>query len=195
MKSVTLLLGALAMVSLNVGPAAAAFTQGSGRNRVPQPSPPPGSDRVARPPVPARPPEPPRPIPPVSQPAPQGSFRLTCRDIRMDGAILRAVCRKADFAGIDTGWETASLDTSECFNVDAVSNENGSLDCSPPGSYRQTCRFRRSYRSQDALGASCRMVRRPLGSEQSREARLESVSTCRSGTIQNLDGILACDRR
>lgn len=128
--------------------------------------------------------------------AAQGSFRATCRDIRLEGSLLRAVCKNRDVVGIDTGWSEASLETSECFSVDQISNEDGRLDCSPAGSYRQSCRNRVTYRSQNAMTADC-LESEPLSVEPGprRAARLESVSTCRQDTIENLDGILACTRR
>jgi hypothetical protein len=125
-----------------------------------------------------------------------GSFRQTCKDIRMEGPLLVAICQKADVIGLVGGWRQTSLDATNCFSIDGISNENGQLDCSPGGSYKQTCRHIQTDRRQNAITAECRQQTRYAGTTGGKfvRSRLINASACRQGTIQNLDGILACDR-
>ena len=188
-----------------------------GADRVPQPpqqSPLPGGAENVPPPPSARPsavdsiPRSPspgvagQPLSPQTSPSfssgpdgPKGSFRQTCKDVRMDGSLLLAVCKQMEMAGIGGGWRAATLDVSNCYLFDDISNENGYLDCSPPGSYKQTCFNRQTNRLQDAITADCWTSSDVFHQSRQVAARLDNVSTCMQGTIQNLDGILACDRR
>src|SRR5689334_8361775 len=83
---------------------------------------------------------------------PPGSYRQTCRDIRMRGDDLRARCQ--DTSG---RWRETSLDEADrCWNE--IANIDGRLVCEkrgtlPAGSYQETCRdIRRHY---DGLRAVC----------------------------------------
>ena len=197
MRNFTLLAAAMAAL------AAPALAQVINRGAVvvPQstpPSSPPGADVVPQPSLP--PPQTPEPSNPSIQigggPIPQGSYQQTCRDLRMEGSRLFAVCKKADNLGFSGGWQATSLDTSNCLSSDLFSNEDGNLECAPEGSYRQSCKNRQSHRDFDILTAEClREKGSAIELDRYKSARLEAVSTCRPGTIQNLDGNLACDRR
>jgi hypothetical protein len=57
-----------------------------------------------------------------AQSLPSGSYRQTCRDVRVNGSNLAASCRK-----IDGSWQLTYLDVSQC--VGDISNENGTLSC------------------------------------------------------------------
>jgi CVNH domain len=59
---------------------------------------------------------------PASAQAPQGSFQQSCRDIRMQGSTLTAVCRRADGREQPT-----SLGVARC--VGDIGNNNGQLQC------------------------------------------------------------------
>lgn len=184
METARLLLGALALGGLGASLAAPGYTQvRRGADRLPGVTPPSPLDSGG---ISARP-----------RPAPQGPYRLTCRDIRMDVAMLHASCNFSIPRGVfESAWQSTSLDTSECFSVDAIRNDRGDLDCSPAGPYHLTCRYIQSYRSQDAVAAICSGA--PLfasGESLVRNDRLERVSSCREGTIQYLNGVLTCDRR
>ena len=54
---------------------------------------------------------------------PPGSYRESCRDIRMQGPILTALCRRAH----GHGEELTALDVAHC--VGDIGNNNGNLVC------------------------------------------------------------------
>src|SRR5882672_11245764 len=114
---------------------------------------------------------------------PPGTYRETCRDIRMRGDDLRARCK--DEYG---GWREAALDGADrCWGD--IANNNGRLVCEmrgsfPAGSYLETCRdVRRHY---DGIRAVCRNRRGRWV-----ETYLERFGDCR-GRIINDDGRLRC---
>lgn len=53
---------------------------------------------------------------------PSGSYRETCRDLSMNGAILSAECQRRDGS-----WRWTSLNVDDCYGN--VVNENGRLEC------------------------------------------------------------------
>ena len=69
-----------------------------------------------------------------AQSAPQGSYRTSCTDVRVEDRTLTAVCRIAD------GREqtTSLTDVNRC--VGDIGNDNGALTCShgqPMAPYRE----------------------------------------------------------
>lgn len=114
---------------------------------------------------------------------PPGSYRESCRDIRVRGNSLEAVCM--DAAG---SWRQTYLDGFERCSSD-VTNENGRLTCArnvppPKGSYAKSCKgIRLQY---NTLHARC----------QTRDGRtinasLDHAQQCR-WDIENVDGQLRC---
>jgi hypothetical protein len=72
--------------------------------------------------------------PALAQSAPQGSYRTSCTDIRVEDRTLTAVCRIAD--GREQG--TSLTDVNRC--VGDIGNDNGALTCNhgqPMAPYRQ----------------------------------------------------------
>lgn len=114
---------------------------------------------------------------------PSGSYRETCRNIRMVGDELSAQCKNSRGE-----WPDARLrDANRCQG--SVANEDGQLVCHkdnslPPGSYTKTCKS--ISRNLDGLTALCR----------NRAGRwiktyLDHFSECRGGIV-NDDGTLRC---
>jgi hypothetical protein len=124
---------------------------------------------------------------------PPGDYKLTCRDIRNDGNVLKANCQK-----VDGGWRSTSLDTRSCRNQ--IVNEDGRLRCAaggghgygpggwqggiPPGDYRLTCENIRV--NGQRLDASCQKT-----DGSWRNTSLENFSRC-GDRISNVDGRLRC---
>ena len=126
---------------------------------------------------------------------PGGDYKLTCRDIRRDGNVLKASCQK-----MDGGWRSTSLDTRNCRSQ--IVNDDGYLRCTqgggaygrppgggweggiPPGDYRQTCSDIRV--NGQRLDASCQKV-----DGSWRKTSLENFSRC-GDRISNVDGRLRC---
>ncbi len=116
-----------------------------------------------------------------SQPA--GSYTESCRDIRMKGSTLYAVCKSVD------GREapTSLRDANRC--AQGVVNVNGILNCEvsdvlPPGSYISTCKDVRMQGT--TLYASCNN-----GKDRWVTAELREAHKC-SGDIANQNGTLRC---
>ena len=114
---------------------------------------------------------------------PTGSYTDTCRDIRMKGNTLHAICKSAD------GHEApASLhDANRC--SDGVANLNGILSCDvsdvlPPGSYISTCKD--VHMKGTTLYASCNN-----GKDRWLNAELHEAHKC-TGDIANQNGALRC---
>jgi CVNH domain len=114
---------------------------------------------------------------------PSGSYTETCKDIRMKGTTLYAVCRSID------GRErpTSLKDANRCSQ--GVINLNGILNCAvsdviPPGSYMATCKDIRLQGT--TLLASCNN-----GKERWLPAQLRDANKC-SGDISNHEGVLRC---
>jgi CVNH domain len=71
-------------------------------------------------------------LPAHAQSAPQGSYRTSCTDVRVEDRTLTAVCRVAD------GREQSLTDANRC--VGDIGNDNGALTCNhgqPMAPYRQ----------------------------------------------------------
>jgi hypothetical protein len=114
---------------------------------------------------------------------PRGSYRETCRDIRVRGDALTAKCQ-----AMNGRWVRTSLDdVGHC--VGEVVNDDGHLQCGRrawqgSGTYVQTCAP--IYVIGDALRARC----------QTRDGRwvwtsLNDADHCRGGIV-NIDGQLRC---
>ena len=114
---------------------------------------------------------------------PRGSYTESCRDIRMKGSTLQAICKSVD------GREapTSLRDANRC--AQGVVNVNGILNCEvsdvlPPGSYISTCKDVRMQGT--TLYASC-----DNGKGRSVTAELHDAHKC-SGDIANHNGALRC---
>jgi CVNH domain len=114
---------------------------------------------------------------------PPGSYTESCRDIRMKGSTLSAICKSVD------GREAATTlrDANRC--AQGVVNVNGILNCEvsdvlPPGSYISTCKDVRMQGT--TLYASCNN-----GKERWVPAELRDAHKC-SGDIANQNGTLRC---
>jgi hypothetical protein len=69
-----------------------------------------------------------------AQSAPQGSYRTSCTDVRVEDRTLTAVCRIAD----GREQRTSLTDVNRC--VGDIGNDNGALTCShgqPMAPYRE----------------------------------------------------------
>ena len=118
---------------------------------------------------------------------PPGSYRRSCRSLRVRGSILRATCRTRS-----GHWNRTRLYEYPNCRGD-IANINGRLRCVtqrhqgpqiPQGSYRHTCRNIRMRRN--SLSATCR-TRRGYWNR----TRLYNFRNCR-GEIQNINGRLRC---
>lgn len=119
---------------------------------------------------------------------PPGSYRETCRDIRIEGDRLFARCEASDGQ-----WFNASLDDcNRC--VGGIVNDEGHLGCTrqggrsiPRGRYTETCS--RIYVNGDTLRALCQT------DDGGRWvwSQLNDWDDCRGG-IWNQDGRLRCRR-
>jgi hypothetical protein len=114
---------------------------------------------------------------------PPGSYTETCKDIRMRGATLHAVCRSIDGREMPVSLK----DANRC--AQGVINMNGILSCAvsdviPPGSYMATCKDIRLQGT--TLYASC-----DNGKGRSVAAELHDAHKC-SGDISNYQGKLQC---
>ena len=118
---------------------------------------------------------------------PNGSYALTCREVRTRGDDLTAVCQS-----INGQWVASTLDHYDRCSGEIV-NDDGQLQCTrrggrlvPVGSYSQTCR--NVYVRGDYLRAQC----------QDRDgnwtwSQLNDWDGCRRGIV-NIDGHLVCNR-
>ena len=113
---------------------------------------------------------------------PVGSYTQTCKDIRMKGSTLHAICKD------HTGQESAAIlrDANRCAH--GVVNLDGILNCEsdilPPGSYLSTCKDMRMQGPN--LHASCND-----GKDHWLSAELRDANKC-SGDIVNQNGVLHC---
>src|SRR5262249_10169752 len=114
---------------------------------------------------------------------PPGSYTESCKDIRMKGTSLHAVCRS-----VDGSERPASLkDANRCSQ--GVANLNGVLTCVvndviPPGSYMATCKDIRLQGT--SLYASCND-----GKDRWTNTQLRDAQKC-AGDISNYHGSLRC---
>lgn len=114
---------------------------------------------------------------------PAGSYTETCKDIRMKGTTLQAVCRSVDGREMPTSLR----DANRCSQ--GVINLNGVLNCAvsdvlPPGSYLATCKDVRLRGT--TLYASCKN-----GKDRWISAALRDAQKC-PGDIENHEGSLRC---
>ena len=114
---------------------------------------------------------------------PSGSYTENCRDIRMKGTTLYAVCKSLDGREAATSLRNAN----SC--AQGVINLNGILNCEesdvlPPGSYISTCKDIRMKGT--TLYASC-----DDGKDHWISAELHEAHKC-SGDITNQNGALRC---
>lgn len=205
MKRRRFCIGALAVISCNAAPIFAVVAQQSVGAAVPKTRPPVKPINPGAAIVPTPSPSSPTPTPSASPNLTakleyaliyDGSYNQTCKNIVINGKVIQAVCKRKEFTSlIGGGWAATSIDSSECFLGTDISNEDGRLECWLPGSYRQSCKTIKTSRSQDSFTAVCKQASNLTQSGNWVAARLNSVSKCRSGTIENLDGILACNRQ
>ena len=120
---------------------------------------------------------------------PGGSYRATCRHIKVRGDDLYARCQDADGNFRDTRLDNFRRCESE------ITNQNGNLTCQrehnlrgrgPEGSYSQSCRD--IHMDGDTLYAQCQS-----SGGNWVPAQLERVDRC-VGDIANVEGQLRCDR-
>jgi CVNH domain len=122
-----------------------------------------------------------QPSGPLSQPS--GSYTESCKDIRMKGSTLHAICKSLDGREMPTSLR----DANRCSQ--GVVNINGILNCQvndvlPPGSYISTCKDVRMHGT--TLYASCNN-----GKDRWLAAQLRDANKC-SGDIANQNGTLRC---
>jgi CVNH domain len=122
----------------------------------------------------------------VARAMPNGSYAQTCRNVTENGNTLYATCKT-----IDEHWKRTTLQGfRQC--VTDIKNLNGSLSCGfsyiPEGSYKQSCRDIQVQSSN--LKASCQTK-----SGRWKITYLESYPSCQLNSIDNLDGLLSCDRK
>jgi hypothetical protein len=114
---------------------------------------------------------------------PPGSYTETCKDIKMKGTTLHAVCKSIDGREMPTSLKEAN----RC--SEGVANINGILNCIvsdvlPPGSYIASCQ---DVRMRGAtLYASCNN-----GKDRFVPAQLRDAHKC-TGDIANHNGSLKC---
>lgn len=121
--------------------------------------------------------------------APEGSYRMTCANVKMDKDMLVGKClRIHDKKDI---WESTSLNIYGC--VDDIANIDGTLSCSkggepPKGSYRQTCRrIEVNIMPKVPLSAECK-------TETGYWIRTNHAGSCPQGKdLANLNGKLTCN--
>jgi len=117
---------------------------------------------------------------------PGGSYTQVCRDQWVDGASLRAVCRKRDGAWINTTLANFARCRGD------ISDQDGRLSCPfapqpPNGSYKQSCRNISTDGTN--LRAACRKR-----NGQFVNTALNNYGRCASD-ISNQDGSLRCKMR
>ncbi|MGQ0792856.1 MAG: CVNH domain-containing protein [Deltaproteobacteria bacterium] len=116
---------------------------------------------------------------------PLGSYRLTCRDLDIDGNTLKARCldRDGDLRKTSIKYKNCS---GNIFNDDGRLSCNSSASTFPAGSYRITCRDLDI--DGDTLKARC--------FDSAGDLRRTSIKykNC-SGNIFNNDGRLSCNSR
>ncbi len=129
-------------------------------------------------------------IPAAYAASPPGSYNLTCRGSYTRNDTLFSTCanRRGDYG------ETTLKKWSVCRGD--ISNFNGALRCNfrtiPAGSYRSTCRDIFEDEGTNIL-ALCKKARgTPI--VPYRYNLFKNYKECREGSIDNIDGILVCDR-
>src|SRR5690349_1632621 len=114
---------------------------------------------------------------------PVGSYTETCKDVRMKGTTLHAVCKSIDGREMPTSLKDANRCSQGVINMDGILNCAVS-DVIPPGSYTATCKDIRLRGT--TLQASCNN-----GHDRWNPAELRDAHKC-SGDIANHEGTLRC---
>lgn len=114
---------------------------------------------------------------------PVGPYTDSCRDIKMKGTTLHAVCKSLDGRELPTSLK----DANRC--VEGVANINGILNCAvsgvlPPGSYIATCKDVKLQGPM--LSATCNDSK-----DHWRNTSLRDANKC-NGDIANQNGTLRC---
>ena len=86
---------------------------------------------------------------------PAGSYTNSCRDIKVQGKQLKAICKNRNGK-----WKSTSINFKKCDKK--ISNDNGQLVCGkaggggklPPGSYKDSCK--NIYKEGNILEADCK---------------------------------------
>jgi len=127
--------------------------------------------------------------------APSGSYESTCRNVRFDGDLLTATCRRRDGS-----WRNTYLDNADDCDANIV-NANGQLECgwsdwrgrhrgrdydAPTGSYERSCTDIRM--DGYTLRATCQRFDGGW-----RMTSLDNAFDC-DGHIANTNGRLVCGR-
>ena len=114
---------------------------------------------------------------------PSGPYTDSCKNIKMKGSTLHAVCKSLDGRELPTSLKDANRCT------EGVANINGILNCEasgvlPPGSYIATCKDVKLQGSM--LSATCND-----GKDHWRNTSLHDANKC-NGDIANQNGTLRC---
>jgi hypothetical protein len=114
---------------------------------------------------------------------PSGSYTESCKDIRMKGTTLHAVCKSLDGREMPTSLRDANRCSQGVVNINGILNCQVS-DVLPPGSYISTCKDVRLHGT--TLYASCNN-----GKDHWLNAELRDANKC-AGDIANQNGTLRC---
>ena len=118
-----------------------------------------------------------------------GNYLESCKNCQIVDGTLQCTCQS-----VNGNWNSTSLNKARVCNF--IKNIDGQLTCTgsqqlnnlPAGSYQKTCQ----NCSFDGFRLSCQCQNR----DQSRtfDTALNNVKSCRSGSIQNINGLLRCSR-
>jgi CVNH domain len=114
---------------------------------------------------------------------PTGSYTETCKDIRMKGNTLHAICKSLDGHEAPTSLHEANRCSQGVINLNGILN-CGASDVLPPGSYISTCKD--VHMKGTTLYASCNN-----GKDRWLSVELHEANKC-SGDIANQNGALRC---
>jgi hypothetical protein len=114
---------------------------------------------------------------------PSGSYTESCKDIKMKGTTLHAICKSIDGREMPTSLRDANRCSQGVVNINGILNCQVS-DVLPPGSYISTCKDVRLHGT--TLYASCNN-----GKDRWLNAELRDANKC-NGDIANQNGTLRC---
>lgn len=114
---------------------------------------------------------------------PSGSYTESCKDIKMKGTTLHAICKSLDGREMPTSLRDANRCSQGVVNINGILNCQVS-DVLPPGSYISTCKDVRLHGT--TLYASCNN-----GKDRWLNAELRDAHKC-AGDIANQNGMLRC---